>query len=260
MVTWGMILLSTAQLASVPKRIISLVPSQTELLSHLGLEEETIAITKFCIHPADWFRNKIRVGGTKDIDIQSIISLNPDLVIANKEENVQGQVEELADHCNVWVTDVNNLDKALKMIGDIGLITNKIEESADLISQIKNRFNRLKASGIIPAAYLIWKKPYMTVGGDTFINDMLQKAGFENVFSGRRRYPEISVEEIKVSGARILFLSSEPFPFQQKHIDELQAQLPGVKIRLVDGEMFSWYGSRLLQAPGYFEWLKNDCI
>lgn len=253
-----MILASTSDLNYIPKRIISLVPSQTELLYSLGLENETVGITKFCIHPNEWYQNKIRVGGTKNIDIQKIISLNPDLIIANKEENIKEQVDELAKTFNIWVTEVNNYENSISMIIDIGLITNKIEESTATISKIKFQFNSLHFPTSLSAAYLIWKDPYMTVGSDTFINDMLAKAGFQNMFSHRTRYPEISVEQIKNSGVKVLLLSSEPFPFRQKHIDELQEQLPGIIIKLVDGELFSWYGSRLLHSPPYFKNLRAE--
>ena len=255
-----MILTSTPQLPHPPKRIISLVPSQTELLHWLGLEEQTIGITKFCIHPDYWFRNKIRVGGTKTIDIQKIKLLHPDLIIANKEENIRDQVEELARNHPVWVTDVNNLGQALEMINDIGIITNTQSKSKELSAVIKDEFSQLHITEVIPAAYLIWQEPYMTIGGDTFISDMMARAGFKNVFRHLQRYPQITVEDISASGCEVLLLSSEPYPFKEKHLAELQAKLPGVKVILADGEMFSWYGSRLLKSPGYFKKLRDKVL
>lgn len=247
-----MILKQTTDLITKPSRIISLVPSQTELLHYIGLQEETVAITKFCIHPADWFATKTRVGGTKSLDIEKIISLHPDLIIANKEENIKEQIEALAIKFNVWVTDVNNFEDALAMIQDIGKLTGKEAETLALNVFIKEQFALLPTNKIlINTAYLIWKDPCMTIGGDTFINNMLQLAGFKNIFADRLRYPEVTIDEIKNAECRLLFLSSEPYPFAQKHIDELQPYLPGVKIILADGEMFSWYGSRLLKVPGY---------
>ena len=247
-----MILKQTTDLITKPSRIISLVPSQTELLHYIGLQKETVAITKFCIHPAEWFATKTRVGGTKSLDIEKIISLNPDLIIANKEENIKEQIEALAIKFNVWVTDVNNFEDALAMIQDIGKLTGKEAETLALNVFIKKQFALLRTNKIfINTAYLIWKDPCMTIGGDTFINNMLQLAGFKNIFADRLRYPEVTIDEIKNAECRLLFLSSEPYPFAQKHIDELQPYLPGVKIILADGEMFSWYGSRLLKVPGY---------
>ncbi len=258
-----MILQKTSDLNYIPGRIVSLVPSQTELLHHLGLEKETIGITKFCIHPETWFKTKTRVGGTKSIRSNIIQGLQPDLIIANKEENVKEQIEQLAQHYTVWVTDVNNLQDALNMIKDIGELTSKEKETGLLIREINSRFDQLTPKLKNPnqkTAYLIWRKPYMTVGGDTFINDMLLKCGFENVFANKKRYPEISIENLQVTGCQLLLLSSEPYPFKQKHIDELSAQLPGCKIILVDGEMFSWYGNRLLLAPGYFKKLISSLL
>ena len=248
-----MILRQTTDLNYLPKRIVSLVPSQTELLYDLGLDAETIGITKFCVHPQSWFKTKERVGGTKTIHIEKIQQLEPDLIIANKEENVKQQIEALAIDYPVWVTDVNNLADALQMIEDIGKITGKPKAANTLISNTAGAFSEIPKMKLpVKTAYLIWRKPYMTAGGDTFINDMLQLCGFENIFAGKARYPETSIAELQTAGCQLLLLSSEPYPFKQKHIDELSGQLPGIKIILADGEMFSWYGSRLLRSPAYF--------
>ncbi len=259
---YRMILTSTNQLTYKPARIVSLVPSQTELLHYLGLETETIAITKFCVHPETWFRNKERIGGTKTIDIEKIRSLNPDLVIANKEENIKEQVEKIAEEFPVWLTDVNDLTGAYEMINDIGLMTMKVKEASELIDRIRIKFNTLfqvfDTTDRIPVAYLIWKDPFMTIGGDTFISNMLENAGFKNIFSADKRYPQVSLSQLNSLNCKLVFLSSEPYPFKQKDMDELQSGLPGVKIMLVDGEMFSWYGSRLLKAADYFTFLRQN--
>ena len=256
-----MILSSALALPFKPCRIVSLVPSQTELLYHLNLDEVTIGITKFCVHPQKWFRNKTRVGGTKNADIQKIKALNPDLIIANKEENVQQQIEALAVDFPVWVTDVNTLEDALQMITDIGQLTYTIPGAAGLVQELQNMFVALETtSALVPAAYLIWKDPYMTVGADTFIHDMMRHAGFSNIFANKSRYPEVSIDDIKASGCAVLLLSSEPYPFKQTHINELQKELEGIKVTLVDGELFSWYGSRLLHSPPYFQKLMQQLI
>jgi ABC-type Fe3+-hydroxamate transport system substrate-binding protein len=242
-----------------PQRIVSLVPSQTELLADLGLETEVIGITKFCIHPDNWFRNKKRVGGTKQVKRDIIHQLQPDLIIANKEENVKEQIEGLAKQYPVWISDINNLADAVLMIREIGSITGKEIAAEHIVTQINDKFSSLTTPGYRPkTCYLIWKDPYMTVGSDTFIHSMLQTAGFDNMFSDQKRYPEISINDLKNDTCEVLLLSSEPFPFKQKHIDELQQQLPHTQIILVDGEMFSWYGSRLLKAPSYFAELRNQ--
>jgi ABC-type Fe3+-hydroxamate transport system substrate-binding protein len=246
-------------IADTPTRIVSIVPSQTELLAHLGLNDEVVGITKFCIHPPEWFNNKTRIGGTKQLHIDRIKLLQPDLIIANKEENIKEQVEELMQDFPVWVSDVNNLQDALQMIEQIGTIIGKDKQANQLVLSIEESFSQLKTTNQkLRTAYLIWKKPYMTVGGDTFIHAMMQAAGFENIFAHTTRYPEVTVDQLKASNIELLLLSSEPYPFKQQHIDELQQHLPTATILLSDGEMFSWYGSRLLKAPEYFKQLQEE--
>ena len=248
-----MILQQTNDLKYLPQRIVSLVPSQTELLHYLGLETETIGITKFCVHPQSWFKTKERVGGTKTVNLDKIKKIKPDLIIANKEENVREQIEELAADYPVWLTDVNNLADALQMIKDIGILTGKTETATALINSISIGFKAMpKTEESVETAYLIWRKPYMSVGGDTFINDMLLQCGFVNIFASQKRYPAITIAQLQTVNCQLLLLSSEPYPFKQKHIDELSSQLPNTKIILADGEFFSWYGSRLQKAPQYF--------
>jgi ABC-type Fe3+-hydroxamate transport system substrate-binding protein len=238
---------------SYPKRIVSIVPSQTELLHHLGLDEETLGITKFCIHPNNWYQSKKRIGGTKDLHIEEIKSLQPDLVVANKEENTAEQVSEIRKFCPVWTSDISNLDGALVMIREIGRITNKEKEGNQLAEKIAASFKAIPGiTNPQPAAYLIWKDPYMTIGSDTFIHQMMQYAGLKNVFGNEKRYPVISLSDLSEKSPQIILLSSEPYPFKEKHINELSRQLPDTKILLVNGEMFSWYGSRLLESANYF--------
>lgn len=242
-----------------PQRIISLVPSQTELLFDLDLNEQVVGITKFCVHPAEWFYTKTRVGGTKKIHLDIIHQLQPDLIIANKEENVKEQIEECAKNYPVWISDVNNLADAYEMIEQVGIITGKADKSKEIVGSIKKEFSQFQntcpppAGKAVRTCYLIWNDPYMTVGSDTFIHSMLETAGFVNVFKDQKRYPIVTDEELINKNLDVLFLSSEPFPFKQKHVDQLQSLLPGTKIMLVDGEMFSWYGSHLLHAPAYFK-------
>lgn len=251
----------TIELTAAPKRIISLVPSQTKLLFDLGLEEEVVGITKFCVHPDHWFRTKTRIGGTKQLHLDEIRALQPDLVIANKEENVRGQVEEVAHEFPVWTSDVNNLADALEMIVSIGALTNRSLKAQQVSDQIEKSFALLPSrERKISSCYLIWRDPWMTVGGDTFINEMMNMAGFQNCFADRERYPEISIEEMQAANCQLLLLSSEPYPFGQNHAEELRALLPRTKMILVDGEMFSWYGSRLLKAAAYFKQLQNQVL
>ena len=246
-------------LPAIPNCIVSLVPSQTELLHYLNLEQEVAGITKFCIHPKEWFRSKTKVGGTKTINISTVKKLQPNLIIANKEENVKEQIDELARYFDVLVTDVNNVDDALQMIITIGQLTGRPNEATTLVQDIKTAFSKIpQHNPFIKTAYLIWNKPYMSVGGDTFINDMLHHAGFQNIFAAEKRYPVISVEQLKNNNCELILLSTEPYPFKQKHIEELQQQLPGIKIMLADGEMFSWYGSSMLLAAEYLQVVRRE--
>ena len=243
-----------------PKRIISIVPSQTELLFDLGLNDEVVGITKFCIHPDEWFRNKTRVGGTKQLKTEVIEKLNPDLIIANKEENQKEQLELLMQRWPVWVSDIKNLEGALSMINSIGEITRKSPAAENIIADIRNNFQSLSVSIALKkskrAVYLIWYDPIMCAGSDTFINDLMQHCGFENIIAGVR-YPEISHDSIETLHPEYILLSSEPFPFNTGHQHDFQKRFPFAKIILADGEYFSWYGSRLLKAPSYFNSLRQ---
>ncbi len=240
-----------------PKRIITLVPSITELLFDLQLADAIIGITKFCIHPSALTKNIEKIGGTKKLNIEKIISLQPDLVIANKEENSKEDVEALAELFPVLLMDVDTYESAIKMIDYIGIITGKPTEAKKLVSTIEAGFKIIKKPlQPINTIYLIWKDPYMTVGNDTFIHQMLQLLDMHNLYSHAERYPQITMDQIKDAAPQLLLLSSEPYPFKQKHIDELSAFLPNTSIMLVDGEMFSWYGSRMKYMPAYF----NDLI
>jgi ABC-type Fe3+-hydroxamate transport system substrate-binding protein len=246
---------------NVPQRIVSLVPSQTELLHDLGLNDEVVGITKFCVHPEEWFRTKPRIGGTKNINMEKIVAMQPDLVIANKEENVKEQVEILAKHTRVHVTNVNDLHGAINMIRDIGFITATDAEASILTNNISEEFEKLHAhigKTHATCAYLIWKEPLMTVGGDTFISDILAHCGLTNAFDHLQRYPVVTLNDIRNTKCDYVFLSSEPYPFKEPHQRELMTELPQTKVHLVDGEMFSWYGSRLTQAPAYFARLLGD--
>ena len=243
-------------------RIISLVPSITELLSYLNLENEVAGITKFCVHPEDWFRNKTRVGGTKNVNFKIIDQLAPDLIIANKEENVKDQVEKLAEKYDVFVTDVNTLSDAITMINEVGKLTGKAMKASFLANEINDGFETLKqvssSKRKIRTTYFIWQEPFMVVGSDTFINDMMTYCGLENIFASQKRYPQITLKQIMENDCELIILSSEPYPFKEKHKDELQKKFPEIKIMLADGEMFSWYGSRLLKMSEYAKQLKKS--
>lgn len=249
----------TVEVNFPPGRIISLVPSQTELLYDLGLDENVTGITKFCIHPPAWFKGKPKVGGTKKINLKVISELRPDLVIGNKEENEKQQIEELMKHFPVWMSDIKSLEDAITMITSIGKLTGRSEKSAEIAMEISGRFNqfgynlrKIKFSRR-NAVYFIWKKPYIAAGKNTFINAMIERCGLKNAIRhSTARYPAVSAEELQRIDPEIIFLSSEPYPFRAGHIAGFQKICPGAKIIPVDGKIFSWYGSHLLKAPDYF--------
>ncbi len=235
--------------ASPPERIISLVPSQTELLASLGLDENVVGITKFCVHPDSWRQTKTKVGGTKQFDFSCIDSLEPDLIIGNKEENYLEGIETLKAKYPVWMSDISTLNDALDMIRELGDITGKLDQAGKLITEIETSFpGRVYNQRVL---YLIWKNPWMAAGRDTFIHDMISRIGFDNVVL-HDRYPELSEDQIRSLEPELVFLSSEPYPFRERHIAEVRRFLPRAQVLTVDGEMFSWYGSRLKYAPDYF--------
>ncbi|MGE8528533.1 ABC transporter substrate-binding protein [Chryseobacterium rhizosphaerae] len=233
-------------------KIVSLVPSITEALFDLGLtEKEIIGRTKFCIHPQDKVKNVTIIGGTKNINIDKIKALQPDLILANKEENIKEQVEALMDEFKVIVTNVETIEDNYYLLKNLGKILNK-EERAQLFNlKIYDILNQSKLGNKVKAAYLIWKNPYMTVGSDTFIHKILSEIGFENIFKDKTRYPEITAEDL--AEADVIMLSSEPFPFKEKHIEELKTVYPDKKIMIVDGEAFSWYGTHIAKCEHYFK-------
>jgi len=243
------------RLEKTPQRIISLVPSQTELLHTLGLEQEVVGITKFCIYPDHWFRGKHRIGGTKAVSFDKIEALNPDLIIGNKEENERTDIEILEKEFPIWMSDIFNLEDALNMIEGIGDLVGKKAKATELISTINKEFsdlkqwvedNQLEEKSV---AYVIWNDPIYCAGGNTFIDAMLQYCGLTN-FIGQDRYPEL--DEASSESPDYIFLSSEPFPFKTRHIAEYEEKFPNSKVKIVDGELFSWYGSKLTEAPRYF--------
>lgn len=241
---------NTLHLAAPPKRIVSIVPSQTELLFDLKLQNKIVGITKFCVHPRQAKSEKAIVGGTKNLRLETIASLNPDFILANKEENDREQIEWLKARFPTYISDVRRLEHAYGMIRDVGRVTETVDLADEIIQTISNRFGNILPTQSSPSvAYLIWKNPWMTVNQDTFIHDMLHRAGFNNVFAERTesRYPAVSEAELRSANPEFIFLSSEPFPFNDSHKREIAAIVPNSKIHTVDGEMFSWYGSRLCQ-------------
>lgn len=245
-------------LDSKPKRIVSTVPSQTELLLDLGLQDKLVGCTLFCIHPEEKVEGIAKVGGTKKLKLDKIRELQPDLIIANREENEEAQILELAKEFPVWISDIYDFESATDMIRILGNITGRSLQAEGLSLKIENRFNGLIPGPSRNTLYLIWRKPWMGAGNDTFISHMMERCGFKNVLSKQDRYPEVNEDDLQRLKPDLVLLSSEPFPFKQKHIKEIQQLLPRAQIKLIDGQMFSWYGSRMLHAPEYFRKLIKE--
>ncbi len=238
------------------RRIISLVPSQTELLFDLGLADRIVGVTKFCVHP-EKAKTKTIIGGTKNFRFDVIAQLQPDLIIGNKEENYEEGINQLRKTYPVWMSDIFTRKDAVEMIIALSKITDTVARGNTIIAAIADGFNDLHFFPSLKTLYLIWKKPWMAAGHTTFIHALLEEIGLVNVLN-EERYPELTDDIIQSLSPQLILLSSEPYPFQEKHIAELQQLVPHARILLVDGEMFSWYGSRLIKAPAYFNALRNQ--
>lgn len=239
-------------------RIISLVPSITELLFDLQLREEVVGLTKFCIHPRERFKALPKVGGTKQVKHEVIAELRPDLIIANREENTREDVERLRENYRVHLTDVNTVADALAMIQEVGGLTGRMREANQLSESIQLKWQALRGvAGGKRVCYAIWENPLVLAGSSTYINDVLSWCGWENAIA-TPRYPECSEGELRAAAPEIMMLSSEPFPFKEKHIAHYRTILPEAEIKLVDGEAFSWYGSRMLLAADELMRLAQD--
>ncbi|WOC50883.1 Vitamin B12-binding protein precursor [Bergeyella porcorum] len=237
-------------------RILSLVPSITETLFDFGLEDnQIVGRTKFCIHPKEKAGKVPIIGGTKNLHIDKIKALKPDLIIANKEENVKEQVELLMDFSEVWVTDIYDLDSNYSFLLELGERLRRKATAQTFVERIK-RIIEPCPTHHLSCAYLIWNQPLMSVGGDTFIHSVLEHFGFHSIFKNSNRYPIISEQELSL--ADCIFLSSEPYPFKERHRIDFQEKFPKKKVILVDGEAFSWYGTHLAHCEGYFEKLHFD--
>lgn len=243
------------RLDGIPQRIISLVPSQTELLVDLGLEENIVGITRFCVHPSHLKKSKKIVGGTKMVKPEKIAKLQPDIILCNKEENTPEMVAELEKQAPVHVSNIVEIEDTLELMRQYGKIFEKQALAETIASSVKKKLSRLREElNEIPrlrVAYLIWKEPLMVAGGKTFINTLLKLNKLKNVFEETARYPEITLEELKNKKVELILLSSEPYPFKEEHKEHFTGL--GAAVKTVDGEYFSWYGSRLLGAVDYFK-------
>lgn len=241
-------------LDELPQRIISLVPSITQTICDLGRADKLVGRTKFCIEPETALAHVPVVGGTKKVDVDKILSLRPDIILCNKEENTTEIYNALIRDVPVWVSDVIRLEDNERMISQLGAITGAHQKAEEINIRIRSGLEAVigKMAGK-KVLYLIWKDPYMTVGSDTFIHHVLQHLGFNNVAGAFSRYPEFEPLGNGFDNPDYVLLSSEPYPFSQKHVAEWEAFFPEAKVLTVDGAFFSWYGSKMLGAADYFK-------
>ncbi|WP_217585771.1 helical backbone metal receptor [Lentibacillus saliphilus] len=237
-----------------PQRIVSLCPAITETMFHIGLGDSIVGRTRFCKYPEeDDVKHVTNIGGTKDIKLERIKSLQPDLIIAEKEENTKEIVDTLAAHFPVFVFEIQTVNDAYRMIQDLGMITNHQTAADQLVQTIKAEFRSLPQTNGYRVAYMIWQDPYMVVGKETYIQSMLNNMGFVNPFTTlHSRYPIVTEQDLKSAALDYVFLATEPFPFRDQHLDAFRRILPNVTPIIVDGEML-WYGAKMLQAVQYFK-------
>ena len=247
------------ELQKTPTRIVCLVPSLTELLVDLGLENSIVGITKFCVHPSGLRKSKTIVGGTKNVHFEKIKSLQPEIILCNKEENTKEIVETCRTITAVHVSDIVTIQDTINLIHQYGAIFKRQLKADELATEINAKLTDftafIKDKPTMNVAYFIWKNPWMVAGKGTFIHHLLSLNNFCNSYEDQKRYPEVNLNHLKHE-TELLLLSSEPYPFKDKDIQGLQNMYKDVKVVLVDGEYFSWYGSRLLQAFDYFKELR----
>jgi ABC-type Fe3+-hydroxamate transport system substrate-binding protein len=230
------------------KSIISLVPSLTKLVIDLGIGDQLVGRTRFCVHPKDKVKDIPIVGGTKNPRLDKIYDIDPDYIIANKEENRPEDIKALMHDFEVNVTDIATIEDALITIHELGQVLGKENRANKLIEEIQQLLNNRPDEPELRTAYMIWKDPWMTVGHDTYIHDVLEHWNLTNVFGAQSRYPKVNPEDLKKHHPDLILLSSEPYPFKEKHLNQVQEFCPAARVLLVEGEWFSWYGSHMKHA------------
>ncbi|TYP93375.1 substrate-binding protein [Fodinibius salinus] len=232
------------------KQIISLVPSLTELIIDMGLGNQLVGRTRFCVHPQEAIQDIPIVGGTKNPRIDKIHDISPDYIIANKEENRPEDIKNLQDDAEIILTDISTIEEALSAIEEIGSIFDVSQKAKKLISQIHQKLEERPDTPPLDTIYMIWKDPWMTIGGDTYIHDVLSHWNLNNIFGNQCRYPTFDLQDLQSYEPELILLSSEPYPFKEKHIVQVEEKCPHARVLRVEGEWFSWYGSRMKHAFG----------
>ena len=247
-------------------RVVSLVPSWTEFLHDLDVD--VVGQTKFCVRPQTAFRKVPRVGGTKTIKIDAVLGLEPDLVVANREENDRGQIEALMSampSASVMVTDVRTVEQALNEMRRLGDAVNRTALSEQFVQRTKDAWGEPKPL-VGRAGYAVWSSPWMVAGPDTFIHSVMAHWGIDNAIgNSESRYPTLAeTPDMGVDDGDCWLLPSEPFPFKGKHLQGFEDRHPDKRFKLVDGEAFSWYGSRMLHVTAHLhevsQWVARQAM
>jgi ABC-type Fe3+-hydroxamate transport system substrate-binding protein len=242
-----------------PHRIVSLIPSITEILFALGRGDAVVGCTVYCTQPPEGVATKTRVGGEKNPRLELIRALGADLVIANVEENVREHVETLrAWGIPVYVTYPRTVAEGIRLVRELGHVTGAGERGGKLAAALEGQLAQVRSrlAGAPRARVFcpIWRKPYMTVNRDTYVHDMLAVCGGDNVFGDHaRRYPEVTLTEVAAARPEVILLPDEPYRFRRAHAADFATltDMPAVRagrIHLVDGKLLSWYGPRIEQA------------
>ncbi|MDM1046415.1 ABC transporter substrate-binding protein [Myroides sp. 1354] len=246
-----------------PKRIVSLVPSLTETLFDLGLEDELVGITTACMHPYQLRVTKTSIGEPKKVDIEQIQLMQPDVVVASPTENTMEDIERLQAICPVWLVDVRTMDQNFQLIELLGQLFNKRTEARKWMDKIsfgqKDLMDFVSERPGFKVAYFIGKDPFVVAGEGTFIQELLELNKFENVYADRvELYPEVEIKKIRIQGdPELVFLPSMPYAFQEEDAFEIGRFTHHGKTIFVEGEMFSWYGTRVCKAFDYFKQIHN---
>jgi ABC-type Fe3+-hydroxamate transport system substrate-binding protein len=229
-------------------RIVSLVPSVTETLFELGLDDQIIAITRFCRLPAEKVKLKPKVGGTKNPKLDDIVQLKPDVVIMDRDENRKQDAEFLKRNgIDVFATFPRSVEEGIQVIADLGKKFQVVEKANRMIEEIRQRMKMLTIHDRKRALILIWRNPYMTVNRDTYVHAISALFGFDNVFADHQeRYPKLKHEEIVACKAEVVLMPDEPYPFRQRHVEELRAL--EAQFLLFDGTYITWPGYGMLRA------------
>lgn len=237
-------------LPNVPQRIVSLVPSLTEWLFALWLNERIVGVTDFCTRPSNLVIHKVKVRGTKNPNRATIFTLKPDLVIANKEENRQRDVDALTTAgVPVYVTDIRSLPHAIDQLGALADLLGVAEAAQPYLDDIRQAYTTLTVPQTRQRVLaLIWREPWMAIGGDTYSHDLLERCGAHNAGADLPgRYPRFDLDDLSALELDRILLLSEPYAFSADDLPPLQAHFNG-PIDFVDGELLTWYGPRISLA------------